>query len=167
MVDCYMIKLAPFKEEDFNRLISWTDSEELLFQFAGTIFTYPLTAEQLETYLQDNNRVAFKVIDTTSNEVIGHAEIYKTENNTAKICRVLIGNKTLRGKGLGQELIHELVSFSINSLQMKSIELNVYDWNTAAIRCYEKVGFFLDPEKFTTIAVKGDLWKSMNMVFKG
>lgn len=162
-----MIRLEPFKQEDFKRLISWIDSEELLVQFAGAIFTYPLTEEQLESYLEDRNRFAFKVIDASSGNVIGHAEIYQTENHTAKICRVLIGDQSLRGKGFGQELIRELVSFSIQQLQIPSVELNVYDWNTGAIRCYEKVGFVLDPEKFTTMTVNGETWKSMNMVFKG
>lgn len=161
-----MIQLEPFKQEDFKRLISWIDSEELLIQVAGPIFTYPLTEEQLNTYLEDNYRSAFKVVDTNANNAIGHAEIYKTEDNTAKICRVLIGDKAFRGKGLGQALINELISFSINSLKISSIELNVYDWNTQAIKCYEKAGFVLVPEKYTTITVKGDTWKSLNMVFK-
>lgn len=162
-----MIRLEPFKQEDFKRLISWIDSEELLIQFAGAIFTYPLTEEQLESYLEDPKRFAFKVIDTNSDHVIGHAEIYQTENHTAKICRVLIGDRSLRGKGFGQELIRELISFSINHLQVPTVELNVYDWNTGAIRCYEKVGFVMDPEKFTTLTVDGKNWKSMNMIFKG
>ena len=161
-----MIQLAPFKQTDFKQLISWIDSEQLLVQVAGPIFTYPLTEEQLFTYLEDSNRYAFKVIDTNSNETIGHAEIYKHEENAVKICRVLIGDETYRGKGLGQELISSLVSYSINSLEISAIELNVYDWNTAAIKCYEKVGFVLVPEKYTTIDVKGATWKSLNMVFK-
>lgn len=163
--DC-MIHLAPFTQEDFNTLISWIDSEELLVQFAGPAFTYPLTAKQLTAYLEDKNRHAFKVIDA-HNQAIGHAEVYKNEDNTAKICRVLIGHKASRGKGLGQELITQLVSFSIKNLRASSVELNVYDWNTPAIRCYEKVGFVIVPEKYTTITVKGNTWISLNMVFKG
>lgn len=162
-----MIRLEPFTQVDFKRLISWIDNEELLIQFAGPIFTYPLTEEQLQSYLEDENRFAFKVIDTNSGHTIGHAEIYRTENNTAKICRVLIGDQSLRGKGFGEELIRELVSFSIKNLPGTTVELNVYDWNTAAIRCYEKVGFVMDPEKFTIMTVEGKTWKSMNMIFKG
>lgn len=162
-----MIRLEPFTQGDFKRLISWIDSEELLIQFAGPIFTYPLTEEQLQSYLEDENRFAFKVIDTNTDHTIGHAEIYHSENNTAKICRVLIGDQSLRGKGFGEKLIRELVSFSIKNLQGAVVELNVFDWNTAAIRCYEKVGFVMDPEKFTIMNVEGKPWKSMNMIFKG
>lgn len=162
-----MIQLAAFKPTDFKKLISWIDSEELLVQFAGPAFTYPLTEEQLVTYLEDGNRIVFKVIDINTNETIGHAEIYRTPENTAKICRILIGDEAYRGKGLGKEIINQLVAYSINSLNTSSIELNVYDWNTAAIKCYEKAGFVINPEKYTTIEVKGNTWLSLNMVFKG
>ncbi len=42
-----MIKLEPFEKEDFDQLISWTDSEKLLIQFAGPDYTFPLTTQQL------------------------------------------------------------------------------------------------------------------------
>lgn len=166
-INMSMIQLIPFKPADFKKLISWLDNEELLVQVAGPIFSYPLTAEQLVTYLADEKRYAFKVIDPNTNEAIGHAELYKQEENVAKICRVLIGNEAYRGKGLGQELMNALVSYAINELQVPTIELNVYDWNVQAIRCYEKVGFVFVPEKYTTIKVKGDTWKSLNMIFHG
>lgn len=143
------------------------DSEELLVQVAGPIFTFPLTEEQLFTYLEDQNRHVFRVVDTGSNQTIGHAEIYITEEQTAKICRILIGDPSSRGKGLGQELISLLVNYSINILKIPHIELNVYDWNTKAIKCYEKVGFRINPEKFSTMEVKGNTWLSLNMVFEG
>lgn len=75
-----MIKLEPFTRTDFNRLISWIDSEEFLIQFAGPIFTFPLTTEQLELYITDKNRFPFKVIKPETGVVIGHSEIYNSEN---------------------------------------------------------------------------------------
>ncbi|RAJ06610.1 RimJ/RimL family protein N-acetyltransferase [Chitinophaga skermanii] len=160
-----MIQLAPFEEIDFNRLIAWLDTEELLVQVAGPLFTHPLNTAQLVTYIADPNRHAFKVIDTTSHTVIGHAEIYKTEDNTGKICRVVIGDTTLRGKGIGQALISALVAYAVEDLQLQAVELNVYDWNTAAIKCYEKVGFVFNPNKMATIVVNGETWISLNMVY--
>lgn len=162
-----MLRLEPFTPADFKRLISWLDNEELLVQVAGPIFSYPLTEEQLFNYLEDGNRHAFKVVDAGAGSVIGHAEIYKNDDGTAKLCRILIGDKACRGKGIGKELMHKLVAFSMETLKASSVELNVYDWNTQAIKCYEQVGFVFNPEKFTTIEVQGKDWKSLNMVFKG
>lgn len=134
-----MITLRTFTPADFVRLKSWIDSEAMLQQFAGPIFRYPLTNKQLHTYIEKPNRHAFAVMYQSRN--IGHAEITLLENNTARLCRILIGETGDRGKGLGEQIIQALVDLCWNTFDAEEIELNVYEWNTAAIRCYEKVGF--------------------------
>ncbi|MEJ2879951.1 GNAT family N-acetyltransferase [Pedobacter sp. GR22-6] len=161
-----MLQLKPFTPKDFKRLISWLDNEEMMVQVAGPVFSFPLTEEQLINYLADSNRHAFSVVDADTDVTIGHAEVYVTAEGTAKICRVLIGEESSRGKGLGKELIILLVKFSVKDIGLSNIELNVYDWNTQAIKCYEQVGFVFNPDRVTTIEVKGETWRSLNMVFK-
>jgi RimJ/RimL family protein N-acetyltransferase len=159
-----MIKLEKFDKTDFERLIIWADSEEMLVQFSGPIFKYPLTTEQLENYLKEENSIPFKVVDTESKEVIGHAEIYKSENNLAKLCRILIGDKKYRGKGIGEKTVNLLVKYSFEELKVEKVELNVYDWNTQAIKCYEKSGFAINPDKISQITVQENVWISLNMI---
>ncbi len=161
-----MLKLKEFDKADFNRLISWVESEELLIQFAGPIFTFPLTTNQLAIYITDKNRIPFKVIDSETDEVIGHAEIYFSENKTAKLCRILIGDKTKRGHGLGEEIVNQLVEFSFNKLCALKIELNVYDWNTSAIKCYKKVGFEANSSKTRKVIFNNSECTSINMTLK-
>ena len=103
-----MIKLEPFTKIDFNRLISWIQNEEELIQFAGQAFTFPLTEEQLEKYLDEKRRFVFKITETNFNQTIGHCEIYLTETS-AKLCRILIGEKSFRGIGLGFEVVNLLI----------------------------------------------------------
>jgi len=158
-----MIKLEAFNENDFSRLISWIDSEELLVQFAGPIFSYPLTNSQLELYLDDKNRHPFKIIDKESNTIFGHAEIYLQGNNCVKLCRILIGKSDFKGKGLCTKIVTELLNISFNKLNAKVVELNVYDWNESAIRCYKKAGFVIQKEKSKTNSANGKTWTSLNM----
>ena len=68
-----MITLQAFTPDDFECLKSWIDSEATLMQFAGPIFRYPLTDEQLHTYLAEPQRRAFKAL--YHQQVIGQAEI--------------------------------------------------------------------------------------------
>ena len=157
-----MIKLELFTNKDFSRLISWIKSEEELIQFAGPIFNFPLTEDQLEEYLENQNTNAYKIVEQSSQRVIGHCEIYLTETS-AKLCRILIGEKSFRGKGFGFEVVTFLVEKCFNEFSYSQAELNVYDWNTSAIKCYEKAGFVVNPEKSKTITVNGRLWKSINM----
>jgi RimJ/RimL family protein N-acetyltransferase len=158
-----MIKIEPFGIMDFEQLISWVDSEETLIQFAGPIFTYPLTTKQLMQYMQDKNRYAYKVMDVLKDQTIGHAEIYLLNSHTAILCRLIIGNPKHRGKGLGQEIVSHILNIAFTQLGVEKTELNVFDWNTSAIKCYEKTGFVINPGKTKKREVKGQTWMALNM----
>lgn len=161
-----MIKLEKFTNIDFERLINWAENEKILVQFSGPIFKFPLTKQQLQKYLTDENSIPFKVIDTESDEIIGHCEIYKSENNVAKLCRIFVGDKKLRGKGIGEKIVNKLVEYCFEQLIVEKVELNVYDWNKSAIKCYEKSGFEINPNKISQIEVKGEMWISLNMLLE-
>lgn len=158
-----MIQLEPFGPADFDTLISWVDSEETMVQFAGPIFSFPLTRQQLEDYLANDNRYAFAVRNQEGQH-IGHAEILFRDDQTAVFCRILIGDPAHRGRGLGGALIRSLQQFAFHQLGATGVELNVYDWNTGAIRCYEREGFSINPHKVNTKEVKGQTWTALNMV---
>lgn len=158
-----MIALEKFNEPAFATLINWVHSPEELMQFAGPGFSYPLTIEQLIESLKDPKRIAFKLIDSESNTHIGHAEIYLTDNS-AKLGRILIGDPTFRGKGLCKQIINELVNYVYSNTDRTLIELNVFDWNTGAIKCYEKTGFDINPGKTLERTVNGKTWIALNMI---
>lgn len=159
-----MIQLQKFTKDDFGKLISWVDSEETLVQFAGTLFAYPLTNEQLIDYLADLNRFVYKVLDEENN-TIGHAEIIIKKDRIARFCRIIIGNKNNRGKGIGQLVIAELLNISFNRFHAESATLNVYDWNIEAIKCYKKSGFTINKNQTKSIVINGKVWTALNMVF--
>ena len=54
-----MIKFEYFEEKDFDLLINWINSPELLVKWAGTDFNYPLDEEQLKEYIKDTNKKKF------------------------------------------------------------------------------------------------------------
>lgn len=158
-----IIKLEPFTTADFGTLISWIDSRELLITIAGTVFSYPLTDPQLQKYLNDKKSYAFNVVDVEQSKVIGHAEIYLTDDEICKLDKVLIGDRSNRGKGLGLLLINELLYYSFARLGVRMVELNVYDWNISGLKCYEKAGFTLNPNKKMFTKADGIDWVVLNM----
>jgi len=157
-----MIQLEKFDKEFYADLISWVDSEETLMQFAGPAFNFPLTNEQLDKSLSDKNRYAFRVVDTSTNLSIGHSEIYLT-NNSAYFGRILIGDKKQRGKGIGQQILNLLLDFTFSNLERTKVELNVFDWNITAIKCYEKVGFVINQDKKLERKINHEIWTAINM----
>jgi RimJ/RimL family protein N-acetyltransferase len=158
-----MIRLEKFDKDSYANLISWVNSEEELMQFARPAFNFPLTNEQLVVSLNDKNRFAFKVVDSKTNISIGHSEIYLT-TQSAYLGRILIADKKQRGKGLGQQIVNLLLSFAFTKLDSVKVELNVFDWNIQAIKCYEKVGFAINPEKKNERQIKNETWTAINMV---
>ena len=161
-----MIKLKSFTALDFGTFISWIDNSELLVTIAGTYFSYPLTVEQLHAYLEDENSTSFNVVNSRDDKIIGHAEIVVSGKDTFKIDKLIIGDKSNRGKGIGQEVINELLTYAFTRMDAKTVELNVFDWNTAGIRCYEKCGFVINPQKQTSFQVGGNSWTALNMTME-
>ena len=159
-----MLKLERFSENDFDNLISWINSKEELIQFAEPIFEFPLSRKQLQKYISNSNVIAYKVI--YANNHIGHAEINLKERSLPKLCRILIGNKNYRGKGLGLQLVELLLQICKEEFNANLVELNVYDWNEKAIKCYERAGFQFNREKQRGIIVDGKKWISLNMIKK-
>lgn len=155
-----MIKLEKFTSKHFEDLISWVDNEEELMQFAGPAYTFPLTKEQLDTSLKDNKRYAFAVIDTGKN--IGHCEIY-LKDSSIHLGRILIGDKTQRGKGIGKQIVNKLLEFGFDNFDKTVAELNVFDWNNSAIKCYEGAGFVINKEKSIERNVNNKIWTAVNM----
>jgi len=158
-----MIQLRAFTRSDYAQLISWISNAEMLMQFAGPRFTFPLTASQLDGTLNEPNRYAFAV--TENGKTIGHAEIY-IGTTKAWIGRIIIGDPTLRGKGKGKQLMDLLLQIVFIQHQQQVVELNVFDWNTAAIKCYESMGFVINPNGNTTRHVNGEARTVLNMVKK-
>jgi RimJ/RimL family protein N-acetyltransferase len=54
---------------------------------------------------------------------------------------ILIGEPDARGRGYGTEAMRLLVDYAFTAAGMHSVMLWVYEFNPAARRCYEKVGF--------------------------
>jgi RimJ/RimL family protein N-acetyltransferase len=157
-----MIRIEPFTPASFDKLISFIDSPEILVTIAGNYFSYPVTHEQLHKYLADEKSTAFDVIDTEARQLVGHAEIIDMGNGLYKIDKVIV-DKNIRGKGIGQQLINELLQYSFEILNADIVELNVFDWNVAGIRCYEKTGFVFTPGSKMPFMVNGVEWVALNM----
>ncbi|MFA1822934.1 GNAT family N-acetyltransferase [Virgibacillus oceani] len=143
-----MIRLEHFDKKDFDLLISWIDSPEFLMQWAGSNFSYPLNHDQLNQYIkganEQNSRVhIYKVIFNETNKTIGHISLNNIDlkNRSARMGKVLLGDNSLRGKGIGREMVDALLNIAFNDLSIHRVGLGVFDFNELAIRSYEKVGF--------------------------
>ncbi|CAM5224125.1 RimJ/RimL family protein N-acetyltransferase OS=Ureibacillus acetophenoni OX=614649 GN=SAMN05877842_1285 PE=4 SV=1 [Ureibacillus acetophenoni] len=177
-----MIELQYFEQKDFKQLIEWIDSPKLLLQWSGPTFEYPMTESQLEKYIEHTNHAqaetfVYKVVDQESGSVIGHISLGRidTRNKSARIGKVLVGDPIARGKGIGEQMIREVLKIAFDELHLHRVTLGVYDFNQSAIACYEKVGFkkeglLRDSSKFGEVywsqwemSILEDEWKENHM----
>ena len=160
-----MIELKPFTENDFEVFKSWIHSEEELFQFAGPIFSYPLTDNQLRDYLKMTDKKPLKVVLRSTNQTIGHCEL-NFQNGNNRLSRILVGNKVLRGQKIGEQIVIKMVDLLFKDSNVNNVDLNVFDWNKSAIKCYEKVGFKINHSNTDQMDVNGKVWVRLNMVLE-
>ena len=164
------IELKPFERGDFERLIGWIHSPEFLLQWAGPIFQYPLGAGQLEEYIRgsegiDPIRLIFKVQTLENHTVVGHIELNGIDrrNQSATVCRVLVGEPSLRGKGIGSQMTRSLLEIGFGELGLHRIDLVVFDFNRAAIRCYEAAGFVKEGHLRESRRMNNEYWNLCQM----
>ena len=139
-----MVVLAPFTETDIDRLIAWISSPQLLGQWAASGLSYPLTRPQLEAHMRrsvETGALMFKALDY-DRSVIGHVELGSIDrlNRALRIGRVFVAPER-RGRGVCADLMRAALGVAFDRLQMHRVELAVFDFNHAAIACYERVGF--------------------------
>ena len=160
-----MIVLETFTKDDFSRLINWIQTEEEMVLFSGPIFSFPITTEQLEAYIQSSTRIVYKVIDATTHETIGHAELNNIDvrNRNARISRILIGNKDNRNKGYGKAIIQELIRIAFSELKLHRLDLSVFDFNKQAIQCYLDCGFDVEGTMKEIAKVADSYWSVIIM----
>ncbi len=142
-----MVELRPFTGADIPTLIGWIDSPEFLMQWAGPGLSYPLDEGQLEQLLAETARpepaaMAFKAVGD-GGETVGHIELLAIDrkHRSATLARVLVGPESLRGRGIGRQMVQQVLRIGFEKLGLHRIQLHVFDFNQGAVACYEACGF--------------------------
>jgi RimJ/RimL family protein N-acetyltransferase len=138
------VVLRPFAREDFGRLMSWVRSEQALVEWCAGFFRHPLDDAQLDRYLESSkqpNARAIWVAETSVGDPVGHVEISQIwPYLSSRLSRVLVAPGRRR-RGIGSAMIAKAASFSFRQHHVSRIDLGVSASNSAAIACYEKLGF--------------------------
>jgi RimJ/RimL family protein N-acetyltransferase len=75
-----------------------------------------------------------------------------------------IGDPQYRGRGLGTEAMQLLARYAFEQLNLNRINLNVFGFNPAAMRSYEKAGFVHEGRERSVLNRYGQRW---DMVYMG
>ena len=163
-----MVTLTTFQREDFPRLINWITDADMMMQWGGPTFTFPLTEEQLNEFSDGANRSGAEsylynvVLDETS-EPVGFITINSVDwtERTGKVGKVYISDE-VRGRGLCPYLMKEVARVGFEELSLQRLFLGVFDFNEPAVRCYEHAGF----RKYEHIPALRELYGELQGVWR-
>jgi RimJ/RimL family protein N-acetyltransferase len=165
-----MIRLEYFERSDFSQLKEWIKDEELLMNWSGSLFSFPLTEKSLEWYIEGVNDIktsdalVYKVVDTERGLTVGHISLggISKKNRSARISRVLIAENE-RGKGYCKLMTEAVLKIGFEDLHLHRISLGVYDFNTAAIKCYRRSGLVIEGTTRDVLRFNESWWSLVEM----
>jgi RimJ/RimL family protein N-acetyltransferase len=164
-----MIKLEPFTPADFDQLIAWVDTERLLYEWSGSLFAFPLTPSALAWYLEGANDFAnpevfiYKAVESETGRAVGHISLggISEQNRSGRISRVLVAEG--KGRGYCAAMMRALLQIGFEQLHLHRIDLGVYDFNHAAIRCYKRCGLQVDGVLRDVVRHDDEYWSLTEM----
>lgn len=136
---------APTEDENFIRnSCKWLND----LRIAKNLNHIPNLDEKAErdflTAIQSGSDQIFAIVETGSDLHLGSCGLHGIDSrNRSATIGIFIGEESSRNKGYGTEALSLLADYGFNVLNLHSLHLEVYEYNSRAIRCYEKVGFRL------------------------
>lgn len=162
-----MIRLRPWKKDDFKELLIWFSDEESFSRWSAGRFAWPLTMEQLldyyERFEQDKNGWIFAALDEKGC-LAGHIMMRKADYEKKSIhFGFIVAAPEMRGKGVGKAMVSQALKYAGEILGMERATLGVFENNPAARHCYEAAGFRavgMTPDAFR---YHGECWPVIDM----
>lgn len=139
------IRLRAIEREDICTFVRWFNDPEVR-QFL--LMYEPMSKAKEEQWfeMQLNQRDDFLyAIEAQIDEGwvhIGNTGLHKIDwKNRIAVFGIALGEKDFWGKGHGTDATRTVLGFAFQEINLHRVELDVYDFNARARRCYEKAGF--------------------------
>jgi RimJ/RimL family protein N-acetyltransferase len=140
------IMLREYRRDDLPWMRQWVNDPEIV-DYLSDIFLYPHAMESTEAYMEtmlagNSDSRGFVIADKESEAYIGQVNLDSIDwKNRVGVIGIVIGSTEHMGYGYGTEAMKLLVSFAFRELNLNRLQLEVYDFNERAYRCYLSCGF--------------------------
>ncbi len=84
-------------------------------------------------------------------------------DNDSTLYHITIGERDAWGKGYGTEATELMIAHAFSGLGLHRVGLTVFEFNTRAIRAYEKCGFVVEGRAREAIFRDGRYWDELQM----
>lgn len=148
MIEGNIVKLRSIELSDVDELLKGWNSLELR-NLVGAAALGPMSQGEEEEWVKstwkdkrEKTRFTFAVERIQGKKLLGTLGLFNCNwvDRSASL-GIDIYSSEDRGKGYGSEAVRLLLDFAFKTLNLNRVELEVFDFNERALRCYRKVGF--------------------------
>lgn len=135
-----MIQYEKFVEQHIPTYYKWRNDETVAV-FDQSEFLRPRSYEEIEDWAQIlvNGHTYIASVDGV---YIGTIALMKLdERNRHAELAIVIGEKDYWSKGYGSQMMHTLLEYGFEGLNLERLYLHVFSFNERAIKFYEKFNF--------------------------
>ena len=136
------IYLSPISPQDYEQYTKWMNDLNITDNIAVSWNLYDVEKERefLTSALKQDYH--FAIVRYDGDKLLGNVSLFNLHsvNQTADF-GTFIGDDENHSKGYGTEAGRLILGYGFNTLNLRNIMLRVFDFNKAAIACYEKLGF--------------------------
>ena len=160
------IRFAPLDAERDAEIVSkWTHDLEYLRLLSADI-AKPLSPaqikkqyEELDKDAEKHNAFNFAIRLKEDDRLIGFARLYRIEwtHGTGSV-QIGLGDRNDRGKGYGTEVLHMLLRYAFDELNLYRLAAMTVEYNTGAIRFFERAGFNVEVRRRQAVQRDGKRW---------
>jgi len=147
MIEGKRIRLRSFELSDLDEIMKhWNNIE--LRNLLGNVDRGPASRNDEEEWIrstwklrQERRAFMFAIETIPDNKLIGGTGLFNIDwTSRSAMTGISIYNPEYWGKGYGQESMNLILGFAFQNLNLNRVELETFDFNKRAQRCYLKVG---------------------------
>ncbi len=153
--------------KDCEYLSKWIDEERTHAYWCANRLPYPITQKSFHDFLEQISiewtDCAYVATESNGQPVGFFCYSVNTEDNIGFLKFVIV-DKAKRGNGYGKEMLNLALQYAFQITGATAVQLYVFEENTLAKHCYEKVGFVESNADKSTFAYKDESWTRTNMI---
>ena len=157
-----LVLLRAVEKKDLKRLRDWrNDPDVKKFTREYRELSMQNQMQWLESLAKDKNTMMFAV-ETKKRKLIGCTGLtYIDWKNSRAEVSIYIGDKNYKGKGYGTDTLKTLMRYGFEELNLHMLFGEIFEYNKANIRLFEKCGFKRDGVLRHRLYRDGKYWNSV------
>ncbi|MBN1890527.1 MAG: GNAT family N-acetyltransferase [Thermoflexales bacterium] len=139
------IRLRAIEREDAPTFVRWFNDPETR---SYLLVLAPMSIAQEERWIEslanklDDYVFAIEAKPGDAWRHIGNTGLHRIDwKHRSATFGIVLGERECWGQGYGADATRTMLAFAFGTLNLHRVELEVFEYNPRAIRCYEKSGF--------------------------